>query len=371
LDRDLIAEIVAKTFPRGAELTWSAGDVHADDRFFVIPDNLGPRWIIPCDPSRGWPFLKQWRPYKVSSRLKWRMLMVAYARGQLGRLPQVIPLGISGYKDQAWDHVGWSAPEPPVPVIYVGTPHRARKAVVGLMDTDECYVSAIAKIPLGAEARRTIAHEVDVLARLEKEKPGLAPRSLFVNKKTGVSVQEAIEGKPTTRRLTQAHITWLLDLAIPAETISLREEAERLAQQVVGHNDIDHRTRHVLNLVLSEIDDCYRLPATWVHGDFAPWNLKRTPSRTLRAIDWEYASPRGLPLFDLIYYRSIQAFLFKEKKLFPRSIQPLLGRYMEYFGIGSSMFRKIMLACLAKQWLRRHREGSRQHASFLFQQLSE
>ncbi len=133
--------------------------------------------------------------------------------------------------------------------------------------------------------------EAEFLVLLEKEKPGFAPRSLFVDKKTGITVQEAIEGAPANRRLTEAHISWQMDAGISGEMISLREEAERLSRQAVGLKDIDQGTRDVLSRVLSEIDDPFLLPAAWVHEDFAPWNLKQPPSGTLTAIDWESASP--------------------------------------------------------------------------------
>ncbi len=317
------------------------------------------------------PFMAAAMRYKVSSRLKWWILMAAYRRGLLGRLPRVISIGISGYKDQTWDHMGWSAPEPPAPVIYIGTPGPSRKAVVGLIDTDECRVAAVAKIPLGANARRRTLREAEFLVLLEKEKPGFAPRSLFVDKKTGITVQEAIEGAPANRRLTEAHISWQLDAEISGEMISLREEAERLSRQVVGLKDVDQGTREVLSRVLSEVDDPFLLPAAWVHRDFAPWNLKQAPSGTLTAIDWESASPRGLPLYSLLHYLSKQAFLLKEKRLFPRSMKFLRRRYLEYYGIGPSMFRKLMLACLMQDWLRCHKKRHFQHASFLFQQLVE
>ena len=80
---------------------------------------------------------------------------------------------------------------------------------------------------------------------------------------------------------------------------------------------------------------------------------------------------RGLPLYSLLHYLSTQAFLLKEKRLFPRSMKFLRRRYLEHYGIGPSMFRKLMLACLMQDWLRCHEKRHFQHASFLFQQLGE
>ncbi len=240
-----------------------------------------------------------------------------------------------------------------------------------MIDSEASRVAAIGKIPLGPRARHAIIHEVEILTRLEKDRPGLAPRTLFVDSTTGIAAQEFLVGKPTGRRLTEAHLAWLFDLEIPGETISLREVAEGLAQEISKLNGLDQGRHGALNRVVTEIDDPSPLRATWVHGDLAPWNLKHAPGQTLVAIDWEHASPKGLPLFDLIYYRSMQAFIFQEKELFPRSMQSLLRRAMDYFDIGPTIFRKIVLACLAQDWLRGHQEGDLARASYLFRHLRE
>lgn len=75
-------------------------------------------------------------------------------------------------------------------------------------------------MPLVPSAGLAINHEADNLDVLAKEKPGQAPRNLFVDRKNGISSQEFIVGSPTGRRLTEDHVTYLVDLAIPGETIS-------------------------------------------------------------------------------------------------------------------------------------------------------
>lgn len=370
MDRDLITRVVRQVFPPGTEVTWNPAEVAPDFRFWVVPGSRGPRWILPRDPRHGLPFLRQWRPYKAGSRLKWRVVIAAYRLGHLGRLPKVVPVGVGALENRAWDHFGWSGAKPPVPVIHIGTSGPARKAVAGLVDADQGRVVAVGKIPVGPQARRSILREVELLRRLEREKPGLAPRSLFADDRTGMAVQEAIEGKPSGRKATMTHVDWLWSLVVPGDSVTLRDQAERLAPEVAALDEVDRGTRDVLNRVISKLDDASPLPATWVHGDFAPWNLKRAADHELRAIDWEYASPRGLPLFDLVYHRSIQAFLFNEGGIFSRSVRPLMRRYVEGLGIGPDMSAKIVLACLGLHWLRCHREGDRRCASFLLRHLS-
>ena len=82
------------------------------------------------------------------------------------------------------------------------------------------------------------------------------------------------------------------------------------------------------------------------------------------------ASRQGLPLFDLVYFRSIQAFLFEEKKLFPPAFGAILSQYLERLGIAPGMTRKIVRACIVRDWLRRHEEGDRARAAFLLRTLA-
>ena len=43
------------------------------------------------------------------------------------------------------------------------------------------------------------------------------------------------------------------------------------------------------------------VPKFYLHGDFAPWNLRANKSM-LRATDWEFFHENGWPLYDLFYY---------------------------------------------------------------------
>ena len=363
----MIGQIVRKAFPPGTNLTWHAEDVRPESRFFVIPDHCGPRWIVPHDWTVAKSFLGSWRPYTASSRLKWQTLLIAYRQGQLGRFAKIKSLGIDIDNGADWQHLGCSLPDSRFPVIYVGTPQVARKAVVGLADCNGT-VSSVTKIALTDEACRSILHEADMLKRLESEKPGLAPKSIFVNEATGVAAQKAISGRATGRKLLPAHIAALLALSVPLETITLRDSAETLAAQI-DLPSFDGEVRSVIGRVLEEIDDNEPLPATWVHGDFAPWNIKKVPNGQFRAVDWENASPRGLPLFDLVYYRSIQSFLFKERIFFCRSTRRQTKSYVDQIALNPHKIVKIVRACLLRQWWRRYHDREFEYASFLFRLL--
>ena len=159
----LVKEVVAKVFPFGTKIDWNPDRAKMEDRFYIIPGQNEPRWIIPANPVHGITFLRQWFPYKWSSRFKWKALMMAYQAGQLDKIPGVSSFAIERINPDGWMHLGWMHPERPSPIIYVGTPGPARKAVVGLYNIDKGILSTIAKVPLTLFAKDSILHEADIL----------------------------------------------------------------------------------------------------------------------------------------------------------------------------------------------------------------
>lgn len=370
LEDNLIARTVRQVFPAGSSLTWNPDDVAAKARFWIVPGNDGPRWILPSDANLAREFLCQWTPYKPSSLLKWRILLAAYRVRQLRCVPGIIGIGVDVPNGASWTHLGWDLGKPPLPVIYVGSPCRTRKAVVGLVDRLSRRLAAVAKVPLDSEAPEAIRREAAILSRLQNEKPGLSPRPLFVNTTKGIAAQEGIVGRSPSRVLSALHITYLENLVVPGETVSLRTIAERIANELLPSNELDEETRALLDFISSELDSPDLLPAVWIHGDMAPWNLKQTTVGHLKAVDWEFACTRGLPLFDIVYYRTIQMFELGEPYLFPWNIQQWLSRYMKRLSIEFKFFRNIVLACLLVDWHRACSSGDANRAAFLRRQLS-
>jgi phosphotransferase family enzyme len=367
----VVTSVAKMVFPQGAELCTKSEEDTSGSKFWLIPGKEGePRWILPDEHKYALPFLQQWSPYDLLSRIKWKLLQIAYRGKGLALIPGVIPLRINIPEKSNWKHLGWPHSRPPVPVIYIGHPRRQnRKAVLGLVDFQENKVKSISKVPLVSSASLAINHEVDLLDALAKEKPGQAPRTLFVDRKKGISTQEFFTGSPTGRILTKRHVKFLIDLAIPGESISFQEILEDIEARIRTSDYIDTKIRDVLERVLEEANNSSELPAVWEHGDFAPWNLICATDGSLRAIDWETASRKGLPLFDLVHFHSIQAFQFGENQLFPKSSRDLFNQYINHLGIESGMARKIIKICLAKDWLRRFEEGDHLHADFLLNTL--
>ena len=310
LDSDLLARLVDGFFPKGSRPSVAGSGDPSPQSFFVIPGKQGPRWIVPENPDHGWPALRSWRPYDLASQGKWAVLMGAYRMGLLGLIPGIAKIGIAVPVGANWSHLGWGAAAAPRPVIHVGTPSRGQRFVASLVDPCQGRALAIAKVPVGADAPARILCEADLLERLAEEKPGLGPRLLFRDPDHGIATEEVLCGRRTGRRWTAAHRIFLEQLRIPGETISLQGAVKRLRSEL---GLLPREKADGIGRILDELNDPTPLPAVWVHGDFAPWNLFLRDG-SLVACDWEYARPLGLPLFDAMHFMWMQRYLFSDRK---------------------------------------------------------
>lgn len=371
MDGSVIAAIVNKVFPDETEICPDAEAGRGTLKYWVVPGKEGePRWILPDDPAHTFEFLRQWRPYNFFSRIKWQILMIAYRGKILGYVPGVIPLRVVVPEGKHWGHLGWALADPPVLIIYVGTPSQHRKAILCLVDSKNGKILSVGKVPLGPVADRAINREADNLEKLAREKPGRVPGTLFLDRKNGITTQEFIAGLPTSGRLTESHLDCLIDLAIPGETMSLHREVETSENKIRALGNIDPKDRAVLMKALAEADDPTPLPAVWEHGDFAPWNLKQASDGLLRAIDWEESSRTGLPLFDLVYFHLIQALELGGQEIFPAVFVKTINRYLERMGIAQEMAGKIVRASIVRCWLRFHETGDGARADFFIHRLN-
>jgi Phosphotransferase enzyme family len=376
----LIEQIVDRVFPTATTLVWNAAEVPPVERFWVVGGPKGPRWIIPELHQYGLPVLSQWRPYGASSYLKWQLLLCAYRAGQLHRLPNLVSIGISGASTSNWQHLGGNEDRIFIPTIYIGTPGITRKAVVAAIDLQQQTVFGVAKIPLEPGATANIVREAEILTALATAKPDIAPELLYFDRDRGITVQTAVPGKLVGKHLTKAHLAWLDRLYIPDRTTSLQEQSAKLRQRIVGEAslqetrlpDLPPPPSSLLERLLKEIDDSTAFPATWVHGDFAPWNLKWTGHRTLAAIDWEESQPNGLPLYDLFHYHYIQSYLLSRKSNILSKIwgNPLLAEYFSSLNINYSRFEKLALFYLANIWARSIENNKLDDAAFFITEIS-
>ncbi|MGB1547506.1 MAG: phosphotransferase family protein [Alphaproteobacteria bacterium] len=330
-------------------------------RFWVVRGKRGPRWIVPENPAHGLPALRRWRPFDVASRVKWALLLGAYRTGALGFVPGIGKIAVAVPEAVDWSHLGWHGGPGPQPVVHVGTPSANQRFVASLVDPLSRRVKAIAKAPIGEAAAARILHEADMLERLAEEQPGVAPRLLFRNAASGITAEEAFQGEPTGRRLTAAHLAFLDRLRITGAETSLRQEIERLRPALAT---LPPARAEALGAVLKRLDRPTPLPAVWVHGDFAPWNLFLQEGR-LVACDWENAEPRGLPLFDAMHFLWIQRYLFSDE-----DADPAMAALAAAFDLGEEDMGRLSLfyraATIAKGTM-----GDPDYADFLMGTLRD
>ncbi len=172
--------------------------------------------------------------------------------------------------------MGWTGAAAPVPVVYVGTPGRSRKAVIHLLDPSSGQCQAVVKVPLGEAAKGAILREAAVLAALSEQGYAGAPHSLHVDRDRGIATQNFVAGAPGGRRLTGECWSLLASLLLPGESTSLVGHAAYLQERVLGSPAFGSHF-DTMAAALAMLCDSHPLPACWVHGDFAPWNIKRRP----------------------------------------------------------------------------------------------
>ena len=123
----------------------------------------------------------------------------------------------------------------------------------------------------------------------------------------------------------------------------------------------------LLESALEECCDAYSLPSCRVHGDFAPWNIRRRSRGAAALIDWEESQDVGLPLQDPFHFLHMQDFLFHcQPKAHFEEIVP----FAETLGIEPQPCRKLEIAYLADAYMHCCSRADQQRAEFLRRTLA-
>ena len=272
---------------------------------------------------------------------------------------------VAGLDSIDWKSVGWNGDTAPVPAVYVGTPCPSRKAVIHLLDSASGTCQIIVKVPINHGARAAILREADVLTRLAAERGTFAPRLLAVDRNRGISAQTVLPGASGSRRLLPEYLQLLRSLRLPGETTSIVEHAATLQDQLLWSAGSD-RDLATITAALSQLCDAHPFPAFWVHGDFAPWNIKHRSDGLPALLDWEDARRGGLPLQDAFHFLHIQDYLFGKR---PTSHAERLSRFASEIGVSAAHCRKLEIAYLAHSYLQRLTQRQTKHSEFLLDTL--
>lgn len=333
---------------------------------WVIPQGSEPRWIVLASDRRAAAVLRSWRPFKISTRFRWSVLVAAATAGQLARVPGVITSKVAldcTYWQQAL--AGYS--DDWVPVVHVGNPSHTRKLIIFFV-APEGRIEAVAKVPLVAGASDAILNEVDVLTHLQGA--GFTPAPLARDSERGIAAQSWLEGKPVPRTFTAEHMALLERFALAGQGTRVSDYQVEISAEIDSCDLPFSRVK--LSRALDRLDYHRELPAFLEHRDFAPWNLKRLSAGQSGAIDWEWAVLKSLPCQDLLRYFYIQDALFHEgadvwSKL---SSNPLLQKHLRRFDVPPEALIPLathyLLRVLCMDW----RAGNAMLAEYSFSQIS-
>lgn len=198
----------------------------------------------------------------------------------------------------------------------------SRKVVFMLFAPQEPAPRYVVKLTRHAALNPRLDNErgaLELLAGVAAAARGSVPQVVFAGRHRGLAVlgETAIEGESLRRATTatpdcplgRAAADWLLDLG--QSTVderscdpddlahALRDVLERfLAIYPLGN----HHARFLRQQVEQVAASRDPLPVVFQHGDPGIWNVLATGPDTVAFLDWEAAEPRGIPLWDLLYF---------------------------------------------------------------------
>ena len=329
-------------------------------RFAVLPGVNKPRWFIPLDtPALSAAAFCLCAPFKAAAQVRHHG---ARAVARLG-----IPLW---YRDEICIAQREAPPlEQAIQSLFPGRPLRLgissgtpppainRKVSLAVL-APSGQVLAFAKLPGPcAASAQNVRHEAEVLSQLARRPGTRAPRLLFAGNVGGtyLAVSTPLRGRHPCAEPADAHRRFLDGLRTgqlqPAADSAFARALWDRRRLLAGRPALLEVLRALVAL-LGEL----RLPATTVHGDFVPWNL-REHAGALGAFDWEYAQIDGLPLIDETHHLLAVGYLLKkwapdyahERLLAVASAAPL--------GLPPRAARAMQLAYLLDYLLRLFGEG--------------
>ena len=355
--------ILQKVFGSDEEITPT--NSHSQNQYLIIKSQKGLRWIIPKKAFLGYKVLSEWQPYGLISILKWKTLFRLYSIGILDKLTGVETISC------IFDNT-LTVPDMDgrfVPVVYVGASGPHQKAVVSLVDPKNGTPCMIMKIAIGCHAEIGMIRESSILQRLCNQAIIEAPYFHSISEQGKRTWQTVVSGRPSSRRMTDSHIDWLLKLPKTGFT-TFNLERDRISEQLLTayHSKIGE----FVITAMKKISNNEAFPLVFTHGDFAPWNIKKKKDSSIAVVDWEDASDKGLPLIDVCHFFLIQALLFRDKHpIYKLAANGLIKRYMKGLGIDPKLIGRLVIVCLLSMIAKTEGNISDDYKKFLMYQIPE
>lgn len=339
----------------------------AEVRVRIISHAGVPRWVLPEQTRRAVTVLRSWKPYKVTSRLKWGAVVAACRMNAGALLPGLtqaaLRCDLSYWREQIPEFSGsWAI------VAYIGNASPTRKALLFFVDAN-ASVRAVAKVPITGAAKAAILNEARVLKKLQRRFP--VPEVLFFDEREGIAAQSWIEGTNVARKFGAEELDLLTAFGSDGARVRLSNCYAGLQERIASLRSPVDSTLLKRALLLLEPKD--ELRACLEHGDFAPWNLRRLVDGRLSLIDWEWAVEEGFPWQDVCRYFYMQDYLFRERADVWKSLMtnPLLGEYRRRFDLSVDAVRGLTARYLLRFLCDEDAEGNREPVEYAARKLEE
>ena len=343
--------------------------VEEPEPYLVIPGHDGPRWLIPARSRAAASVLSSWHPYNLSSRLKWLAVCTAARTGLLRFAGSVASVDVSRRAALRWFERCGIRSRTGEMVILVGNPSPDRKLVVFMLDDDH-QIAAVLKAGLTAGGGQSVLREAEALRRLEPY--SWAPRLLSVHPELRAAAQKFVPGAMPDRRFRPEYMEMLCQLPRGGEGKSLAQVAVEMARRL---SPFKARLEALAPGLLDRVFDCLDgdafVPTLLVHGDFAPWNMRRNAQLGYVLVDWEWADFAGLPAYDLLHFQFNDDRLFGEKAGGYAAIRsrPICAEYLRRMDLDPELLPRLALAYLLDQLESHCRQRGGQHIAYTLRQL--
>jgi hypothetical protein len=190
--------------------------------------------------------------------------------------------------------------------ILAGNPRSPGQRFIILICARNSQPSAVVKAGISKEARALIAKETAFLKEVGGRTPGIpALRGQFEDSQTMALALDFFPGE-SPREIDSVEMSRLLGSWIDV-TSKVTIEESGVWQQLKA----SLAAKTTLAALEPKLQGKQMHPAIF-HGDFAPWNIRASPSGDWMVLDWERGDPRGLPGWDWFHFVIQQAILVRK-----------------------------------------------------------
>jgi hypothetical protein len=338
--------------------------------YFVIPGRDGPRWLIPERPCASASVLSAWHPYDLSSRMKWFVLRMAARAGVLRLLPAVSSVTASRRGALRWFERCGIRSQTGEMVILAGSPSPDWKLITFLLD-DAHRIASVLKVGLTDGGGVSVLHEAKVLGKLAPY--SWAPKILSVHSDLRAASQEYVNGAMPGRGFRPEYMDCLCRLPQSGGCKTLAVVANEMEKRLSPFKaQLDEMAPDLLDRALSCMDIDIAVPTMLVHGDFAPWNLRKNPEAGYVLIDWEWANFAGLPAYDIFHFQFNDDRLFGEKDGGYAAIRSgaICAEYFHRMDLDIELLPRLAIAYLLDQLESHCKHRGYQHTAYTLHQLA-